>query len=279
MRYREIPPPAPLADTVACLWLLEAPADPAASPEPVLPDGCPELIVQLGDPYLRSKDGAERLQRRVFVVGPTTSALWLRPAGRTLTLGVRFRPGSGCRVLGPDLAALRDGEVPLDLLWGSVGAELAERLQGAADADGAVSLAVPALVRLHARGKPPHAGAAWAVEEVLRRRGRVGVEDLARRSGWSRRHLEREVARAAGMRCGPCGGSRGCSTPWSASNGDPARAGERSPWPAGTPTRPIWCATSARWRAGLRRLTGPGRGSSRVRSPRPWPERGASVQS
>jgi AraC-like DNA-binding protein len=199
MRYRELSPPPVLADTVACLWCLEAPADPDTVPEPVLPDGSPELIVQLGDPYLRTDAGAERLQPRVFVVGPVTRALWLRPAGRACTLGVRFRPGRGGRVLGADLSALRDREVGLDDLWGKEGRELAERLQAAADPSSARALAVEALLRRHAHGAPPHAGAAWAVDELFRRRGGAAVQDLARRSGWSRRHLEREVARAAGM--------------------------------------------------------------------------------
>ena len=189
-----------MEDAVSCLWVLEASAEPASHAEPVLPDGCPELIVQLGDPYVRASAAGEEEQPRAFVVGPTTRALWLRPTGRVLTLGIRFRAGRASRVLGESTVRLRDREIPLEALWGAAGRELAERLREARHPGQAAGLAIAALRASHARvRRAPHAGAEWAVDQVFTRRGQIAVEALARESGWSRRHLEREVVRAAGM--------------------------------------------------------------------------------
>lgn len=189
-----------MEDALACVWLLEAGADPAACAEPVLPDGCPELIVQLGDPYVRAGAAGEEEQPRAFVVGPTTRALWLRPTGRVLTVGIRFRPGRAGRMLGENALGLRDREVPLEALWGAAGRELGERLREARRPEQAADLAIGALRAFRARvRRVPHAGAEWAVDEVFHHRGQIGIEAMARGSGWSRRHLEREVVRAAGM--------------------------------------------------------------------------------
>ena len=50
MRYREFRPSKQLSPDVECFWLLEG-YEPSASarPERLMPDGCIELIVNLGD--------------------------------------------------------------------------------------------------------------------------------------------------------------------------------------------------------------------------------------
>ena len=63
--------------------------------EPVLPDGCPELVLQFGDRFERVyEDGSAERQSDMVFAGQLTSQVSLRPTGAVATLGVRFRPGS-----------------------------------------------------------------------------------------------------------------------------------------------------------------------------------------
>jgi len=60
LQYREISPPGVLADFVRCIWRLHGdPGQDAAggSPEPIIPDGCAEIVVNVGDPFIRHAAG------------------------------------------------------------------------------------------------------------------------------------------------------------------------------------------------------------------------------
>lgn len=62
MHYQQIPPGAPLGRHVECFWFLRD--GPPAGPreiERIVPDGCTELIVHLGQPFERlTARGLER---------------------------------------------------------------------------------------------------------------------------------------------------------------------------------------------------------------------------
>src|SRR5258708_7179898 len=107
--YREWGVPTRLVRYLACSWT--GGLDPAArSAEPVLPDGCMDIIW----------DGA-----RLFVAGPDTAPNW--PATRgPFAVGVRFRPGMGPLFLGVPAPSLRDQRIDVELLGPHVGESYAE---------------------------------------------------------------------------------------------------------------------------------------------------------
>ena len=53
MQYEARPPRAPLEPFVRCLWRLRG-APHELEPQPIVPDGCFELIVHLGEPLVES---------------------------------------------------------------------------------------------------------------------------------------------------------------------------------------------------------------------------------
>ena len=69
----------------------------------MLPDGRPELVVHLGDPFERiHEEGSVERQARVIFAGQITSRLILRPTGRVAVLAYAFtqtarRPSSDGR--------------------------------------------------------------------------------------------------------------------------------------------------------------------------------------
>ncbi len=53
LEYHEIPAPPALAEIVRCVWLLSGPASATPVPQPVVPDGCAEIVLNLAAPFRR----------------------------------------------------------------------------------------------------------------------------------------------------------------------------------------------------------------------------------
>jgi AraC-like DNA-binding protein len=92
MQYREIEVPKALSPYVRCVWRL-AGSDEQGTPEPVIPDGCAEIVLHGGEQF-QQHDGAGLtfLQPRELVVGQITRAIRLQPTGRVDVWGIRLQP-------------------------------------------------------------------------------------------------------------------------------------------------------------------------------------------
>src|SRR5437899_66826 len=96
MKYREIQPGAAVSSLIERYWILECEGGLSDGTQRVVPDGRPELILNLGDPFESLHDGEWRTQPRSFLAGQITGPLLIRPRGPAKILGVRFHPhGAG----------------------------------------------------------------------------------------------------------------------------------------------------------------------------------------
>jgi hypothetical protein len=120
LRYREHRPGPDLRPHVECLWTVtDTLVRSGRAPERVLPDGCPELIVHLGDPFARLIGSRWVAQPRAFLVGTLTRPWLLRAGRRVETVGIRFRPGATTTVFPISMIEARDREVRLTRLVGA----------------------------------------------------------------------------------------------------------------------------------------------------------------
>ena len=201
LRYEEHPLPRPLSRFVECVWFLRAPRGAApATPERVVPDGCPELVVQLAGPIRAGRPGQTRArQPAALLVGPLSSSLLLEPEGDAATMGVRFRPGglaAFLRIPGNELA---DRQVHIEDVFGQDGGALADRLREAGSDSFRVQIASSFLLARFSDGGPSARPVEFAIARMLDRRGPVPIESLAREIGLTRRQLERSFRRRAGL--------------------------------------------------------------------------------
>jgi AraC-like DNA-binding protein len=114
LQYREISPPGILADFVRCVWRLHG-VPTGGSAEPIIPDGCAEIVVNVGDPFIRhTSGGASHRQPARLVAGQITRALTLEPSGRIDIWGIRFHPWCAASFLGVSASELRDHVLSLD---------------------------------------------------------------------------------------------------------------------------------------------------------------------
>ena len=94
MDYRELTPAPRLQPYVRCYWTLRAPPVVGAAPQRVLPDGCVEMVLNLGARFTRySPEGHRETQPRALLVGPTTRHMSIAPSGEIWLVGIRFAPG------------------------------------------------------------------------------------------------------------------------------------------------------------------------------------------
>ena len=136
--------------------------------------------------------------------GSFVAGLWDRPTvtghyGEQAGYQLDLDPLGARRLLGVPLRELANRLVALEDVLGPFATELAERLAGAPDAAARHALAQ----RLLAGRLDDDHGTAPEVAHVLARlratRGGVGVEDLAREVGWSRRHLAARIGEELGL--------------------------------------------------------------------------------
>jgi AraC-like DNA-binding protein len=200
VHYRELRPRPPLDRFLECFWFVDAEAPPSdAPPERIVPDGCPEMIVHLGERFERVEENGRRMrQPRSFLVGALTRPIHVKPAGRVRTMGVRFRPFGLSAFAEMPMHELTDEATSLADVWRGAAGRLEEAL---AEAKTDEERARGAERFLLDRLRPGRIDLAieGCVSEILRARGQARMEPLAHRMGLSPRQLERRFKTAVGI--------------------------------------------------------------------------------
>jgi AraC-like DNA-binding protein len=204
VEYFESVPRAELRPFVRVVWSLRGPADPSGGLDRIVPDGCPEIVVNRADPFRRATaDGRSHEQARVLLVGQLRRAIEIAPTGAVDLVGVRFEPGGLFALLGMPMHELADVDVALR----SVAPRLRDALVDAArdrDLRRAVGrLEVALLEEFELRGRLCRGGAGLVGAAVgLAHRGLPdvgGPHGLAATLGIGRRALERLFRQEVGL--------------------------------------------------------------------------------
>jgi len=193
VRYRETRPSAQLQPFIESCWILEHDGSDGA-PQRVVPDGHPELILNLEQPFEFFQGGEWHLQPRCFFAGQIDGPLLLRPTGPSKILGFRFRPYGAAMLFGVPMPELSRRFTPLEDLSRTLARNL-DRALDSADPLARVETALGA--GESSRFADP------VVSEVVRRmiagRGAVNVSALAREVGLSVRQFERRFHASVGL--------------------------------------------------------------------------------
>lgn len=199
MRFRQSPPIRALQAVVECLWTLESDGVPSGEIEPVLPDGCPELVMHFGDRFERLyADGTVERQSDLLFAGQLTNQITLRPAGAVATLGVRFRPGSAAAILHMPQQPLKGTTLGIDSLDGSLSRELAAVMNGSRSLADAIDRVQHVLcARLDARWLDSRVLAAVAM--IRQQHGQIDIDTVAHHTEMTRRNLERRFDSLVGI--------------------------------------------------------------------------------
>lgn len=203
MRYAEFPAPPELSTWVRCLWSFEASFDPFHD-ERIVPDGCPEIIVHFGNPYLERDESGDWLpQPSVLLAGNLTRPLHLRAVGQAGVLGIRLWPQAARHWVAMPAEQIPDRRFALEL---PDAARVCQRIARSDDAsrlkEAGELLAALTTNPLRARRghhKPDADRTAETVKRIFTCRGQVDPAVLADEAGLSQRQLERRFKTECGM--------------------------------------------------------------------------------
>ena len=78
--------PPPVAHWVKSIWWAQGTRAEFAAPEPIVPDGCVEIILNLADPFADHRG----LQPLDLIAGQMTGPVTRSPTGEVDLIGVRF---------------------------------------------------------------------------------------------------------------------------------------------------------------------------------------------
>lgn len=196
MRYREIRPGAAVSQFVKCYWVLEDDS-PSGQSQTIVPDGRPELLINLREPFEQETSGKWHVQPDIFVVGQITGPFLVRPTGPVSTIGVRFCPEGASRLLRLPMFELTDIAVSLADISQRVLKEIYRVRESGSPAEQlrVLEQGLAAVARQNA-----HDGlVSLAVREFERANGPIGVGELAKSLGLSSRQFERRFLRTVGI--------------------------------------------------------------------------------
>ena len=182
--YREYLPPPDLAAHVACTWTNVSSAAPLAPAQPIIPDGCADIIMFGDEPP--------------HVAAPAANTQWVRmpPAG-TLITAIRFRPGAVRSILRCDAHELGPWGVELAAVSGRQAHSLIAEL-AATDAAHVRRGALEAWTRQRIAAAPHTDRLELAAGRLLTRAPWSTVDEVAGMLDLSGRQLRRRLIAACG---------------------------------------------------------------------------------
>lgn len=200
--YREIRPAAPVSRFVECFWTLTGRAPAPSAPDPILPDGCMELILNCAAPFIRHRFGrAIERQPARMLVGQMDHHLLIAPTGRIDLVGIRFHPAGARAFLHAPMSDFAGHTFALDTVAHDLDRDLTRALDPPAPSRIAHIEAALAQRIASPRAARDSADAAIeaAVTALVRSEGCIPIDALAATAALSPRQLERRFLHAVGL--------------------------------------------------------------------------------
>jgi AraC-like DNA-binding protein len=157
---------------------------------PVIPDGCAEIVVNVGDPFVRhTSANSSHVQAQRLVAGQLTRAITLEATGRIDIWGIRFHTWCASAFTDVPASELRDCDVSLGDIDRSFDDALA-RVGDTATENDAERMLVDALSTRAACTPSPAAMVPRLVSFAARGTETANVRRISRDAGVSTRHLQ-----------------------------------------------------------------------------------------
>lgn len=198
MQYIEHQARPPLDQWVKCVWTLvdDATVGLIRPLQPIVPDGCIEIVFHFADSFSRLSDGTEVRQPPTLVVGQTTGPTVLRPGSSVRAVGIRLLPWGGTALLQIPICELTDRFLPIRELLPQFEA-LGEQL-AAAPAHEWTRIAFSHLTKC-LPVEPTGTLTTELVRAIVGSGGRVTVRELASTVHATTRSVERVMRRDIGL--------------------------------------------------------------------------------
>jgi len=200
MDYKTFLPGSLLSPFVKCFWSLEAPPSPSVEKQIIVPDGCMEMIIHYGDPYIQFLTNEKTIvQPRSFVFGQITSPLVIAPTGSSGIVATRFLPDGFVPFSSFATNAMTNRAVPLQELFGTEGTKLEKNVVAAVTTEERITIMEYFLTRRLSTAESTNTLAKETFNLLMHSKGQISVEALVTRLNTSPRQLERKLSSVIGL--------------------------------------------------------------------------------
>jgi AraC-like DNA-binding protein len=190
------PPDVPLAGLVKEFWEVEGALD--AFRETLLPNGCTELMINLGPPHDLIQGGVRETWERAWISGLQERSLTIESLHGTHLVSVRMHPQHLSELLGRRVN-VANSVVDLEIVLGPEGRDIRERVTAAATPAARFSVLEEALLRSRDASLAPPDFVLQAVRQIEASHGNLRVAELHESLGISRKHLAVSFSRHVGV--------------------------------------------------------------------------------
>lgn len=189
-RYREYLPCKSLANYVACYWVSEYEGKGIARASRVIPDGCVDIIFNLG---------ASSYKKGAFLTGlMRTYEVMLVTEPQSL-IGIRFYVEGAARFLRYPVALINGHHLALEDIWGQEADRVVEGLLEASDTSRRIAWLEQELIKRLWMDDPIDGLLLTSMQYLYEYRGNLSITALAEKVNYSERTLRRTFQQQLGM--------------------------------------------------------------------------------
>ena len=203
MRISFVQPRPELRPYIESFWVFESQSGmPPADTSMAAPNGCPKLIIPYENALVSVAGGRTRVTHEggLYFVGNWDTPTLLRAGARkTGFVTIEFSPHGAFPFFGIPMDETANGLFNSEDLFGKWGRQVRDRLRNLENVDQKVSFIQDQLVMLLRQRPRRDAIVEFCIEALRSSGGRVGIGELERRTGYSRRYLDVLFNRQVGL--------------------------------------------------------------------------------
>ena len=200
MIYKEFPTLPGLAPYVQLVWMMESENEHDTMPlEQIMPDGILEFVTHYADPWITIVAGGQaESQPESFVISQMRKHIEIGPDGPTGMISVRFYPWGGYHFFDEPVDNFLDGTISIKKLWPLHCDDFMQKVRHASNQEARVTLIQKFLLaRLEEHKKNEHS-LDDAIRLIRESKGQLSMEEVCKRTGFSKKQLERKFIRSVG---------------------------------------------------------------------------------
>jgi AraC-like DNA-binding protein len=194
MKISFIQPRPELRSHIHAFWIFESPVGmPASESSLAAPNGSPKLIIPYENSITSIADGREQesVEQGLYFVGNRDSSTLLHTSSRkTGFIGIEFSPCGAYPIFGIPMDESANRLLSADVIFAKWGREMRERLRNVEGVNAKADFIQDQMAKLAQATRLRNPVVEFCVNTLKRTDGLISVQELERKTGYSRRYLE-----------------------------------------------------------------------------------------
>lgn len=199
MVYKKVAPRKENRNIIQHYWFVDSLDNQQIQTQKIIPDGYPEMIFHLGDPYEINISGQWERQGKNLIAGQIRNSFHLRNTGHSKMFAIKFQPWFLFDWLNLDMSALKNQVIDMtpDIL--KMVAEIRTIALSNQTFDEKVNLIESWLISNFEAYNGSVPNGQKAVADILKKNGVINLKEIQASSGISERSLERYFKTRIGL--------------------------------------------------------------------------------